>query len=71
MNVDRMVMMMAGIFIMVGTAGAFFNLMGFGVYWLAIPAFVGANLLQASLTGFCPAAMIFKALGAAPGNAFK
>ena len=71
MNVDRMVMMMAGIFIMVGTAGAFFNLMGFGVYWLIVPAFVGANLFQASITGFCPAAMIFKALGASPGNAFK
>ncbi len=26
-------------------------------------AFVGANLMQSSLTGFCPAAMIFKRLG--------
>ena len=71
MNVDRMVMMMAGIFIMIGTAGAYFNWMDFGAYWFIVPAFVGANLFQASITGFCPAAMIFKALGASPGNAFK
>jgi len=71
MNIDRMVMLMAGVFILVGTAGAYLDWMGFGSYWLIIPAFVGANLIQASLTGFCPAAMIFKALGATPGNAFK
>ncbi|MEZ6023335.1 MAG: DUF2892 domain-containing protein [Hyphomonadaceae bacterium] len=33
--------------------------------------FAGANMLQASFTGFCPAAMVFKALGVQPGNAFK
>jgi hypothetical protein len=26
-------------------------------------AFVGANLMQSAVTGFCPAAMIFKRLG--------
>lgn len=26
-------------------------------------AFIGFNLLQSSFTGFCPAAMVFKALG--------
>lgn len=39
--------------------------------WLWLTAFVGANLLQASFTGFCPAAMIFKRLGAKPGQAFR
>ncbi|GGB13054.1 MULTISPECIES: YgaP family membrane protein [Agarivorans] len=29
--------------------------------WFTV--FVGANLMQSSLTGFCPAAMIFKRLG--------
>ena len=29
--------------------------------WLT--AFIGINLFQQSFTGFCPAAMIFKALG--------
>jgi len=39
--------------------------------WLLLTAFVGLNLLQASFTGFCPAAMIFKLLGVKPGNAFQ
>lgn len=38
--------------------------------WIWLTVFVGANLLQASFTGFCPAAKLFKALGAKPGNAF-
>jgi hypothetical protein len=32
-------------------------------YWLWFTAFVGLNLFQSSFTGFCPAAMIFKAMG--------
>jgi hypothetical protein len=32
---------------------------------------VGLNLFQASMTGFCPAAMIFKAFGVKEGGAFK
>ena len=39
--------------------------------WLWFTAFVGLNLLQASVTRFCPAAMVLKALGVRPGNAFK
>ena len=33
--------------------------------------FVGLNLIQASFTGFCPAAMAFKLLGLKPGNVFR
>jgi hypothetical protein len=40
-------------------------------YWLLLTAFVGANLLQASFTGFCPLAKILKALGRKPGAAFS
>lgn len=32
-------------------------------YFLALTAFVGANLLQSAFTGFCPAATIFRKLG--------
>ena len=39
-------------------------------WWLLLAAFVGANMMQASITGFCPAAMLFKALGTKPGVAF-
>ena len=31
--------------------------------WLWLTAFVGANLVQSALTGFCPAAMAFRKLG--------
>ena len=39
-------------------------------YWLLLAAFVGANMLQAAFTGFCPAALIFNKLGLKPGAAF-
>ncbi|QGZ36403.1 YgaP family membrane protein [Stappia indica] len=36
--------------------------------WFTV--FIGVNMLQAAFTGFCPAAMIFRRLGIAPGTAF-
>jgi hypothetical protein len=41
------------------------------INWLWVTAFVGANMFQASLTGFCPLAKILKAAGAKPGQAFN
>jgi hypothetical protein len=32
-------------------------------WWLLLTAFVGINLLQSALTGFCPAETILKKLG--------
>ncbi len=40
-------------------------------YWIGLTIFAGINMLQASFTGFCPAAMLFKKLGVRPGNAFE
>ncbi len=40
-------------------------------YWLLFTAFVGLNLIQASFTGFCPAAIVFRRLGLRPGTAFQ
>ncbi len=37
--------------------------------WLTV--FIGLNLLQSSFTGFCPAAMVFRAMGVKKGCAFK
>ena len=37
----------------------------------AVTLFVGANMLQAAFTGFCPAAMIFGKLGLKSGSAFN
>lgn len=36
-------------------------------YWLLLAAFVGVNLIQSALTGFCPAEMILKKLGVGQG----
>lgn len=67
MTLDRAVMAFAGIMVLVGVALTLLV----HPWWIALPAFVGINLLQASLTGFCPAAMLLKALGVRPGTAFK
>ena len=67
MTVDRAVMMFAGAMVLLSLA------LGFNVssYWYLLNAFVGLNLMQASATGFCPAAIIFKKLGMKPGVAFS
>lgn len=66
MSLDRMVMAFAGTFVLLSLLLAYFH----SQYWLWFTAFVGANLLQASFTGFCPLAIILKKFGVKPGNAF-
>ncbi|MEP9355452.1 DUF2892 domain-containing protein [Xanthobacter sp. KR7-65] len=66
MSVDRMVMMFAGTMVLLSLLLSIYA----SPYWLWLTAFVGANLIQASLTGVCPAAMILKKLGFKPGLAF-
>jgi hypothetical protein len=36
-----------------------------------VTVFVAVNLIQSSITGFCPAAKIFKRLGVRPRAAFQ
>jgi hypothetical protein len=36
-------------------------------WWLALTAFVGANLLQSSLTRWCPLEIVLRKLGLQPG----
>ena len=66
MTIDRAVMFLAGAFALLGAV------LGWLVnpYFYLLDAFVGLNLMQASITGFCPAAKIFKAVGIKPGMAF-
>jgi len=66
MSIDRIVMLFAGVVILASLALSQVH----HVYWLWLTAFVGANLLQASFTGFCPLALILKKVGAKPGQAF-
>ena len=66
MSLDRAVMAFAGCVILIAVGLGYYV----SPYWLLLVAFVGLNLIQASVTGFCPAARIFKMLGVKPGNAF-
>lgn len=67
MTIDRMVMALAGTMVLASALLAWLV----NPAWLLLTGFVGLNLLQASFTGFCPAAMIFKKLGVRAGCAFE
>ena len=67
MSIDRAVMAFAGALVLISVGLAAFV----HPLWIWLTVFVGANLLQSSFTGFCPAAMIFKSLGLKPGEAFR
>ena len=67
MNLDRAVLAFAGVMVLASVALAHFV----SPLWLWLTAFVGANLLQASVTGFCPAAIVFRKLGVKSGCAFR
>jgi hypothetical protein len=67
MTVDRAVFAFAGIMVLASIVLTYFV----SPWWLLLTAFVGVNMLQASFTGFCPAAIAFKRLGLPIGEAFK
>ncbi len=66
MNIDRAVLTLAGSMVLISLALAWLV----SPYWLLFTAFVGANMLQASFTGWCPAALMFRWLGLRIGPAF-
>jgi len=67
MNLDRAVMIFAGFMVLLSLA------LTHWVHpaWMWLTVFVGLNLMQASITRFCPAAMVFRRLGVRPGAAFR
>jgi len=67
MNIDRIVLAIAGTVILTSLALSHWH----SPNWLWLAAFVGANMLQAAFTGFCPLAKILKALGKKSGAAFS
>ena len=66
MSIDRAVLLFAGFMVLASLALTYFVHPGF--VWLTV--FVGANLMQSAVTGFCPAAMALRKLGLRPGAAF-
>lgn len=67
MNIDRLVLRFAGSFILISLLLSLL----WSPKWLWLAAFVGANLVQASFTGFCPLAKLLKVFGVKPGEAFR
>ena len=59
MSLEKSVSAFAGLMVLLSVLLTQFVHPGF--VWLTV--FVGANLLQQSFTGFCPAAMIMRKLG--------
>ncbi|MFM2349674.1 MAG: hypothetical protein RIR04_640 [Pseudomonadota bacterium] len=67
MTLDRSVLMFAGIMVLLSVVLTTFV----SPYFVWFSVFIGANLIQSSLTGFCPAAWAFKAMGVQKGCAFE
>lgn len=67
MSIDRIVLAFAGTVILLSLALSQLH----SANWLWLTAFVGANMLQAAFTRFCPLAMVLKKLGTRPGVAFQ
>lgn len=65
-NLDRAVLFLAGSLVTVSVALGYWIHPGF----FGFTAFVGLNMMQAALTGFCPAAWAFGKLGVPGGCAF-
>ena len=66
MSLDRSVLAFAGAMVLLSVALTLWVSPLF--VWFTV--FVGLNLLQSSITGFCPAAAVFRKLGVKPGVAF-
>ena len=71
MSVERIVLAFAGFMIMLSLAlGMDGSPIFHHHYWLYFTAFIGLNLFQSAFTGFCPLALILKAMGRKPGTAY-
>ncbi|HKJ72650.1 MAG TPA: DUF2892 domain-containing protein [Alphaproteobacteria bacterium] len=67
MTLDKAVLAFAGFVVLLGVVLS----LTVHPYWIALTIFAGLNMIQASFTGFCPAAKIFKKLGVKSGCAFQ
>jgi hypothetical protein len=64
----QIVRFVAGIFILLSLAlGIPGSPLFVSLWWLAFTAFVGANLLQSAVTGWCPMETIVRKLGVREG----
>ncbi len=66
MNAQRWTMTLAGAFVILSLVLAHMSgtINMSGISWLWFTAFVGLNLFQSGITGFCPMTKILRAVGA-------
>lgn len=64
MTVERAVTLFAGFMVLLSLALTRWV----NPAWVWLTVFVGLNLMQSSITGFCPAAIVFRRLGLRPAG---
>lgn len=63
MTLEKAIRILAGTMVLISLILAHFV----NPWWLLLAAFVGVNLIQSALTGFCPAEIILSKLGVGRG----
>jgi Inner membrane protein YgaP-like, transmembrane domain len=63
MKLESCIRILAGTLVLVSVTLAHFV----SPWWLLLAVFVGVNLIQSAVTGFCPAEMILRSLGVGRG----
>ncbi|MBO1923988.1 MULTISPECIES: DUF2892 domain-containing protein [Thiomicrorhabdus] len=66
MSVEKIVLLLAGTMVLAGSILTVYH----APEWVYLTGFVGANLLFAGMTGFCPMVKILRKFGVKSGNAF-
>ena len=56
MKMENRIRILAGTMVLIGVSLSYFV----SIWWLLLPTFVGVNLIQSAITGFCPAEMILR-----------
>ena len=59
MKIDNFIRVLAGSVVLLGVALTHWV----SPWWILLPTFVGANLIQSAFTGFCPPTLVLRALG--------
>ena len=66
MPLEKIVLMMAGTMVLIGSVLTVYH----DPAWVYLTGFVGANMLFAGVTGFCPMVKILRKFGMQSGDAF-
>ncbi|BBP46008.1 sulfurtransferase [Thiosulfatimonas sediminis] len=66
MTVEKIILLIAGTVVLISSILSVYH----APEWIYLTGFVGANLLFAGLTGFCPMVKILRKFGVKSGDAF-